>query len=525
MLFPPGFNLTGFLILDPNTDEWVKGDGHIIAPPTPSAVQLNGPQPLGPGSGGVISGFYEVVRVGPHFFGLTNGMILSGVVSLPMEFGNTNTTAGIDSLFLFATNGGPVPNGFTFPSIPGGITYGMTSRWDTTVVPNGTYTFGVGAYLNDYVYGQYGTSMTEYDDNAVTVQVSNPISWDGYGVGGDAFYVGAKTIYPNGKWQLKIYDNLNHLLATLPSTTQQGPIDSNGYCAWPDPNNPNQPDPSAQFPGFSLSNLQNGNRLPYPSYMLAMSIWPFGGGSSKSSTNIVAIEAAWPEWPSTTVIAYQQLFAYASLAYDEEMAMVQAVAAAQNIYHPLVGVPLFNNLDLPFEITMGSGWSSVTNALATAGTRDFFWFGHGSPRSLGGGGLPATTVATLLGNNAVTTNSHPYRFVFLDGCLTANGNFPQAFGIPKIENMVGTDFPQKRGIRQRAFMGWDQTKIVGSLGAYWNANHSSLINGFYINWQTRDPNTGYGLNGVKAAFGLASGTNSMSGGMHIYGSKDLIIDF
>lgn len=368
--------------------------------------------------------------------------------------------------------------------------------------------------------------MTEYDDNAVTVQVSNPISWDGYQVGGDAFYVGAKTTYTNGTWRLKIYGPQNTLLATLPSSTTYGPIDANGYCAWPDPNNPNQPDPSATFPGFSLSNKDgSGNRLPYPSYALAMSIWPFGGGSSKASTNVVAIEAAWPEWPSTTVVAYQQLFAYASIAYDEEMAMVQAVAAVQNIYHPLVNLPLFNNLELPFEITMGSGWSSVTNALATAGVRDFFWFGHGSPKSLGGGGLRATTVATLLGNNAVTTNSHPYRFVFLDGCLTANGDFPQAFGIPKIENMSGDDFDKKRGIRQRAFMGWDQTKIVGSLGAYWNSSHSSLIDGFYVNWQARNPQTGYGRFGVKEAFDRSSATNSMSGGMHIYGSKELIIDF
>ncbi len=145
-LYPPGFDLTGFLIFDLTTEEWVSGDGQVIAPtPVTESLALSGGiHPMDGGSGGgVTSGFYEVVRVGPHFFGLTNGMVLSGVVSLPMEFGNTNTTASLDTLFLFATNGGPVPNGFTFPAIPSGITYGMTSRWDTTVVPNGTYTFGI----------------------------------------------------------------------------------------------------------------------------------------------------------------------------------------------------------------------------------------------------------------------------------------------------------------------------------------------------------------------------------------------
>ena len=403
-------------------------------------------------------------------------MVLSGQVSLPIEFGNTNLDASLDTLFLYATNGGPVPTGFTFPAIPDGIGEGIVAVWDTTSTTNGVYTFGLGAYLNDYSYSPYGMSMTEYYDNPITVVVSNAISFDPDAVGGDAFYVGAQTVYTNGTWTLDIYDDQNNLLAVLPIelTGLPGPIDGNGYCAWPDPNDPTEPDPSAPFPGFSLSNLDEyGNRLPYPSYTLVMTATASGGGSSTTATNIVAIEAPWTEWPSTTVICYQQLFAYESLAYGEEMTMVQAVAAAENIYHPLVGLPLFNNLDLPFEITMGNGWASVTNALATAGTRDFYYFGHGSPKSLGGGGLKATTVATLLGNNTVTTNSHPYRFVFLDGCLAANGDFPQAFGIPKIENMVGTDFPDRRGIRQRAFMGWDKTKTVGGFGAYWNDWHSS----------------------------------------------------
>ncbi len=235
-LYPPGFDLSDFLIFEPSTGDWTSGAGLTRTLNVMGANGLNdGPPSPGPGDGGgdtnsvpPETGFYQVVRVGPHFFGLTNGMVLSGVVYLPMEFGNTNTTASLDTLFLFAPDGGPVPNGFKFPDIPNGITYGMTSRWDTTVVPNGTYTFGVGAYLNDYVYGQYGTSMTAYEDNMVTVQVSNPITWDGYGVGGDAFYVGAKTTYTNGTWRLKIYGPQNNLLATLPSSTTYGPIDGDG---------------------------------------------------------------------------------------------------------------------------------------------------------------------------------------------------------------------------------------------------------------------------------------------------------
>jgi len=56
-------------------------------------------------------------------------------------------------------------------------------------------------------------------------------------------------------------------------------------------------------------------------------------------------------------------------------------------------------------------------------------------------------VQALLRNNLNDplkgTNMHPYRFVFLDGCNTADGNWPQAFGIPKKKGMVIIDFTEK----------------------------------------------------------------------------------
>ncbi len=181
ILYPPGFDFSGYRIYEPATGQWVDGAGYVAAP------LASGPQPLdSPSGSGGDPGFYQVVRVGPHFFGLTNGTVLSGVVSLPMEFGNTNLSASLDVLFLDSTNEcGPVPN-VVFPPIPGGIAQGITATWDTTQETNGVYTFSVGAYLNDYVYSPYGMTMTAYEDNPVTVVVSNVISFGPYPVGGDA---------------------------------------------------------------------------------------------------------------------------------------------------------------------------------------------------------------------------------------------------------------------------------------------------------------------------------------------------
>src|ERR1035437_460486 len=90
-LYPPGFDLTGFLIVDPTTGETVNGAGYSIQSPSPLNAHMNGmqamdsgteggfsPSPMdGPvpngGSGGTVqepgTGFYRVVRDGAHLSG------------------------------------------------------------------------------------------------------------------------------------------------------------------------------------------------------------------------------------------------------------------------------------------------------------------------------------------------------------------------------------------------------------------------------------------------------------------------
>lgn len=84
-LYPPGFDLSGFVILDPLTGISVNGSAYTIGAFSLTGSQLDGPQPLegggGSGSGNSMlepeTGFYRVVRDGAHLFGITNGMTLS----------------------------------------------------------------------------------------------------------------------------------------------------------------------------------------------------------------------------------------------------------------------------------------------------------------------------------------------------------------------------------------------------------------------------------------------------------------
>lgn len=68
VLYPPGFDLSGLIIFDPSSDEWISGNGYEIQP-----AVMNGPQPLDGGTYGPLDagggadnmGFYRVIDVTP----------------------------------------------------------------------------------------------------------------------------------------------------------------------------------------------------------------------------------------------------------------------------------------------------------------------------------------------------------------------------------------------------------------------------------------------------------------------------
>jgi hypothetical protein len=78
-----------------------------------------------------------------------------------------------------------------------------------------------------------------------------------------------------------------------------------------------------------------------------------------------------------------------------------------------------------------------------------------------------------VGSRQITFNKYagarPYRFVFLDGCNTANGDWPGAFGMPKQAEPLS--YYQGTPNRPSAFVGWNVTvggkPEWGTLQNYW----------------------------------------------------------
>ncbi|HEY5232039.1 MAG TPA: FlgD immunoglobulin-like domain containing protein [Verrucomicrobiae bacterium] len=118
---------------------------------------------------------------------------------------------------------------------------------------------------------------------------------------------------------------------------------------------------------------------------------------------------------------------------------------------------------------------NLTNEFANQSITAFYFYGHGSATGnsigtqtavigaknvgaqLGNLFLPSlnSTWGRLAGKPAMVTHK-PFNFVFLDGCNTALGNFPEAFGIPKAVPVSAYDAPNST-LHKRAFIGWTGT--------------------------------------------------------------------
>jgi hypothetical protein len=133
--------------------------------------------------------------------------------------------------------------------------------------------------------------------------------------------------------------------------------------------------------------------------------------------------------------------------------------------------------------TSGQNGSALLNAMKTCNF--FYYFGHGSKNSFGIGPWDASlpnSIANIWWNDITTfwvgqtlhnwptanfpTNSHPYRLVFIDGCESAGGGLPAAFGIPV--GQFSTNFFIDAGVPCRAFVGFNDpvTINLAAIDAY-----------------------------------------------------------
>jgi hypothetical protein len=159
-----------------------------------------------------------------------------------------------------------------------------------------------------------------------------------------------------------------------------------------------------------------------------------------------------------------------------------------------------------------SGQSDVNNLitnLTDVDTMDFYFEGHGNPSTLGDDARGQVSffnnqVGFALGNlsgKSGATPQHPYRFVFLNACDTADDDgWAHAFGIP--DKITGAELDNGSSPPQ-AFVGWKGEPRAPNSDDDWN-DVAETYTIFFSAWQN-----GYNL---QECIDIASSSNPLGDG-------------
>lgn len=183
------------------------------------------------------------------------------------------------------------------------------------------------------------------------------------------------------------------------------------------------------------------------------------GGSSGSTGGAVWREAPWNS--AQTVLARVPISgSFGTVVQNFFLQLRDLIVVAEDTVGNNRGV--FGNNSI-YVLQSSGDLSDLTNNLANPNARALYFYGHGNTNgnviSTTTAGIRAKDLGALLGNSykpfkngPLTIITHkPFSFVFLDGCNTGLGNFPEAFGIPKVATSQSYENYHKH---KRAFMGW-----------------------------------------------------------------------
>jgi|SRR5665213_2402977 len=459
-LYPPGFDLTGFLIVDPISGETVDGAGYSVQAWSPlramdddsggglSPTPLGGPVPDGD-SGGTAqepeTGFYQVARIGVHIIGLDNFTnLISNTISIPFEAANeVGSLHDVIVLVDGARYRGAEP--LVAPGVHG------TINLDTSFLENGNHTVQVvGSWLNPDVTDPNNHFFTRYSD-PFTLSVSNIIcypNWeDEIGELGFAYY-SFETTCTNSTWQIDIYDVSNRLARTLSGNTGDGFVETN----------------------WDLIDLNGVTRATNDDDTAFSSIITVGDPTTKATPGQkkTIVYPSHGQW----AIAYQDMFGNLANSNIEFQAismfgsMAAQFGGAYSVFptlgHPEYGqtfpmrYPYTNDPAPPTPLQIIADEKALVGLLTNNAIRNFYYGGHSGPTDI------ATVDALRI---SIALKNHYYRFVFVNGCSSANGSLPPAFGI-NLNSSQPASYFQTHGTRPRTFLGYDQDVLFSEYGYF-----------------------------------------------------------
>ncbi|MGH7951235.1 MAG: hypothetical protein ACREFE_04865 [Limisphaerales bacterium] len=504
-LYPPGFDLSGFNIFDPATGDWVSGDGYSVKSSSADGSQGGGLQPMDDSgdSTNQYTGFYRVVRDGVHVYGLTNGMVLSGVVQFPIEMA-LDYTDQIVGVSFYDTNNDPILGAYA-PSSSSNV---WQMVWDTPMSFNGDYT----------IYAELDFASNDpMFSSPVTVTVSNIISFPNNfsQTFGNQMWIYAETI-PDAAYQIDMYDeNTNYLGSFTGSADDSGVIsflwdltDGNGDLSdstnftgafTVDTSSLSDMSQSA-LPNNSASNSPKFQTVSLAHKTLVSEFSPNGASPDGSSPSANA-QNFWvkePKWtPNNNWVVAYGLFSGNAALQTADVNMLTGGPGGEygGVLGTLDQYGLNGNLSpgnsaqngTVFTLQDQASRTNLLGYLADHRYENFYFFGHGNKSAIGaynGYILTYNQIANALLNIPLSYKithaaEHPYRFVVLDGCDTGAGILSEAFAIPAMT--VSTNFFAGAGVESRAFLGYKSWKVDNITQFNWE-NYSGMTSSFLGNW-------------------------------------------
>ena len=439
-------------------------------------------------------GFYRVLQV-PDFALDVTQYTYDGPTFLPVNFGdNLDAVQTVEVLF----DGAPTTfSEFTSYDSNGQTYWGVGIYFDR--ISSGTHQIQLRSTIaaNDSVDDNSATLVLV--NNTQTITVDNTVSfpnWDDF-ITGASYTFRAKSKILDTDWYIDIYDYWGDFIIEGSGHTTDGNI------AWTWD--------LRDWQGYLRNDLDYDPLLD--SYITIMEPTQTASGTQRAA----ASKARTTPTP-VPMVAFPKvgewLFAYQDNFYLESGSSSDFHQEYVNSISQMRGAPsLWNYPNSAIPLAFGTNHTQAERDFSYHGTlmaqmyrpqtRNFFYSGHGNATSIGcdmhtydsngvanGGKLSGRNsksyVTSQWVRDTITFNKYggarPYRFVFLSGCNTANGDWPDAFGIGKEEHADASWYSSTNNVnhlRPSAFLGWTATvggQGWGSAQAHWMFNKFLFAN-------------------------------------------------
>jgi hypothetical protein len=223
-LYPPGFDLSGFVVLAPSSGGTFSASEYSAAVMAADDTGIPSPEE-GSGLGGGTTnaspetGFYRVVRNGVHLWGITNGTTLSGVVTISVEAQND---FGVLTHLSLNENGSPVSD----LSMVENPVAPLLLTIDTTQMSNGVHQ--IEATAEWYLAGA-DSPYYAADSPPVMVNIYNEISFPNwipeFGQLYDSLDIAVQSAHADAEWYIDVYGANAGYIGTFGGHTYDGNIE------------------------------------------------------------------------------------------------------------------------------------------------------------------------------------------------------------------------------------------------------------------------------------------------------------